>query len=165
MPRVLLLAILGALLLVPTTGASASKAHVRGTVSAKRQAAHLVKVKAARRLFALRVPGSLAGIQVGEKVELRGSTLRSDGRRSDVLASGVSVAGSQPLAPIQGPTASGSTSDDENGAQADDDNDEDNSGPSASADNEDDSSGPSASDDSNDHTGPGSGDDDGGSDD
>src|SRR5512139_156630 len=109
MPRVLLLAILGALLLVPATGASTSRMHVRGTVGAKSQARHLVSVKAARQLFSLRVPGSLARIRVGEKVELSGSTLRSDGRRSEVIANGVSVAGSQPLAAPEAPTASDDT--------------------------------------------------------
>lgn len=114
MPRALLIALLIALLLVPATVASGSSARLRGTVAAKSQAAHLVSVKASRRVFSLRVPGSLAAIRVGERVELRGSTLRAQRRRSRVLARGVSIVSSQYLtAKPASQTSSTSADDDE----------------------------------------------------
>lgn len=172
MPRLLLVASLVALLLVPTTGASPSRMHVRGTVGSKSQAAHLVSVRATRNLFALRVPGSVSRIRVGEHVELRGSTLRSAGRGSSLLATGVTVVRTTPLATPQTPTASGGQGEDEQPeAQAADDDDI--TGPSANDDQSEDATGPSDSDGQDDdngvpgvtgsqdgnHGGPGSGDD------
>jgi hypothetical protein len=97
LPRVLLISLLALLLLVPATAEGSSKAPLRGTVAAKNPAAHLVSVKASRQAFSLRVPGSLSSIRLGQRVELRGSTLRAQGRRSTVLAQGVTITSSQPL--------------------------------------------------------------------
>lgn len=97
MPRVLLISLFALLLLLPATASGSSGARLKGTVSAKSPSAHLVAVKASRQLFSLRVPGSLAAIRTGQRVELRGSTLRSSSRGSRVLATGVSVASSRPL--------------------------------------------------------------------
>lgn len=174
MPRLLLLASLVALLLVPTTGASPSRMHVRGTVGSKSQAAHLVSVRATRNLFALRIPGSVSRIRVGEHVELRGSTLRSAGQGSSLLATGVTVVRTTPLATPQPTTASDGQGEDEQPEAQAADND-DTTGPSANDDQSEDTTGPSASDDQDDdnsvpgvtgshdgnHGGPGSGDDDG----
>lgn len=93
----LLVALLALLLLVPATAEGSSKVRLRGTVAATDAAAHLVSVRASRQLFSLRVPGSLAGIRAGQRVELRGSTLRAHGRGSRVLARGVTITSSQPL--------------------------------------------------------------------
>ena len=98
MPRVLLSSLFIALLLVPATSAGGSRVHLRGTVAAKSQAAHLVAVNASRQAFSLRVPGSLADIRVGVRVELRGSILRARRHGSRVLARGVSIVSSQPQA-------------------------------------------------------------------
>lgn len=111
MPRLLVIALLTALLLVPATAEGKSNVRLRGTVVAKDAAAHLVSVKASRQLFSLRVPGSASAIRTGQRVELRGSTLRAHGHGSRVLARGVSIVASQPL--------SGSSS-----SQASDDDDD-----------------------------------------
>jgi len=67
---------------------------VTGTVARKSVPTHLVTVRATRRAVALRVPGSLAALRVGQRVELRGSTLRSTpGAR--VLGRNVTVVRSQ----------------------------------------------------------------------
>lgn len=97
MPRTLLISLLTLLLLVPATAEGSSSVRLRGTVTAKDTGAHLVSVKSTRQLFSLRVPGSLAKIRSGQRVELRGATLRAHGHGSRVLASGVTVASSQPL--------------------------------------------------------------------
>lgn len=97
MPRVLLSSLLALLLLVPATADGSSGVRLRGTVTAKTPSAHLVAVKASRQLFSLRVPGTLAAIRAGLRVELRGSTLRARSGGSRVLATGVTVASSRPL--------------------------------------------------------------------
>ena len=112
MPRVLLSSLLIALLLVPATSAGGSRVHLRGTVAAKSKAAHLVAVNASRQAFSLRVPGSLADIRVGERVELRGSILRARRRGSRVLARGVSIVSSQPLASKPSAQTSSTTDED-----------------------------------------------------
>lgn len=86
------------LLLVPATAQGDSSLRVRGTVALVDSTAHLVTVHAARQAVALRVPGSLAAIRVGQRVELRGSTLRARGQGSRVLARNVTIAASSPLA-------------------------------------------------------------------
>jgi hypothetical protein len=63
-----------------------------------------------RTRFSLRVPGSLGSIRLGERVELRGSTLRSDDGRALVLARGVSVLAAQPIPSAKTP---GSSEDDD----------------------------------------------------
>jgi hypothetical protein len=97
LPRVLLISLLALLLLVPATAEGSSGVRLRGTVAAKDAAAHLVSVKSTRTAFALRVRGSLSAIRIGQRVELRGSTLRVHGRGSRVLARDVTIASSQSL--------------------------------------------------------------------
>jgi hypothetical protein len=86
------------LLLIPATAHGDSGVRVRGTVALKDTANQVVTVRAARLAVALRVPGSMAAIRVGQRVELRGSTLRRKGNGSLVLARNVTIASSQPLA-------------------------------------------------------------------
>jgi hypothetical protein len=106
LPRILLISLLALLLLVPATAEGSSSVRLRGTVTAKDTGAHLVSVKSTRQLFSLRVPGSLAKIRSGQRVELRGTTLRAHGQGSRVLASGVTVASSQPLQAAPAPKPS-----------------------------------------------------------
>ena len=82
------------LFLVPAVAQGDSAARMNGTVARKSVPTHLVTVRGTRRAVALRVPGSLAAIRVGQRVELRGSTLRSTpGAR--VLGRNVTVVRSQ----------------------------------------------------------------------
>ena len=105
-PRFLLLvALAAALLLVPATAQGHSGVRLRGVVALKDTANNLVTVRASRQAFALRVPGSLAAIRVGQRVELRGSTLRAHGNGSRVLARNVSIVSSQPLSSPASPGA------------------------------------------------------------
>jgi hypothetical protein len=106
MPRVLVISLLALLLLVPATAEGSSSVRLRGTVATKDPAAHLVSVKASRQAFSLRVPGSLAQIRAGQRVELRGSILRAQGHGSRVLAQGVSILSSTRLSSNQAPKAS-----------------------------------------------------------
>ena len=76
---------------------SDSSTRVRGVVALKDPASRLVTLRAKRQAVALRVPGSMSAIRVGQRVELRGSTLRSRGNGSRVLARNVTVASSGPL--------------------------------------------------------------------
>ena len=97
MPRIVLGGLAAAMLfLVPAVAQGDSAARVNGTVALKSAPTHLVTVRATRSAVALRVPGSLAAIRVGQKVELRGSTLRSTpGAR--VLGRNVRIVRSQAL--------------------------------------------------------------------
>jgi hypothetical protein len=115
MPRVLLISLLALLFLVPATADGSSGVRIRGTVTAQSPSAHLVAVKASRQLFSLRVPGKLAAIRAGQRVELRGSTLRASSGGSRVLATGVTVASSRPLstASPSSPASDDDTEDDE----------------------------------------------------
>ena len=113
MPRVFLIPLLALLLLVPATAEGSSSVRLRGTVTAKNATSHLVSVKAARQAFSLRVPGTLVAIHRGQRVELRGSTLRAQGRGSDVLARGVSLVSSQPLSATASPQSSSAGLDDD----------------------------------------------------
>jgi hypothetical protein len=113
MPRVLLFALLTALLLVPATAARNAGVHVGGTVTAKDPAAHLVAVNASRKAFALRVSGSLAAIRLGQRVVLRGSTLRAQRRGSRVLARGVSIVSARPLSSDSSAQTAAKADDDE----------------------------------------------------
>lgn len=97
MPRFLLAALAAVLLLAPTTADGHSGLRLRGTVALKSEANDLVTVRAQRNAFALRVPGSLERIRIGQRVELRGSTLRARGNGSRVLARNVSIVSFQPL--------------------------------------------------------------------
>ncbi len=105
MPRFLLLALTLALLLVPATAQGQSSLRLQGTVALKSQANDLVTVRTHRQAVALRVPGSMSLIRVGQRVELRGSTLRARGHGSRVLARNVSIASSQPLSTSSSPRA------------------------------------------------------------
>ena len=99
MPRIVLAA-LAALLLVASAGAtgaaadSSARAKLRGTVAQTLPANELVRVDTRRMAHILRVSGSQARIHVGQRVELRGTTLREHGNGSRVLARGVVIAGS-----------------------------------------------------------------------
>jgi hypothetical protein len=86
------------LLLIPGTAQGDSAARVRGTVAFKDSPNHVVTVRSARNAVGLSVPGSLALIRVGQRVELRGSTLRQKGNGSRILARHVTIASSRPLA-------------------------------------------------------------------
>lgn len=99
MRRSLLAALAAALLLLPAAADAHSGVRVRGTVTAKHDAEGLITVSSHRLDHVLRVPGSLARIRIGRRVELRGTTLRVRGNGSRVLARGVSIVRSEPRAP------------------------------------------------------------------
>jgi hypothetical protein len=105
MPRFLLAALAATLLILPATAEGKSSPRVQGTIATKNEASSLVTVKAARQAFALRVPGSLSAIRVGQRVELRGSTLRARGDGARVLARNVSIVSSQTLSTSSPPRA------------------------------------------------------------
>lgn len=86
---------------------------LQGTVALKSQANNLVTVRTQRQAVALRVPGSMSLIRVGQRVELRGSMLRARGHGSRVLARNVSIASSQPLSPSSSPRADDDEPDDD----------------------------------------------------
>jgi hypothetical protein len=86
-----------ALLAASAAARSDSSTRIRGTVAVKDAASHVVTLRTARKAVGLRVPGSLAAIRVGQRVELRGSTLRTRGNGSRVLARNVTIASSAQL--------------------------------------------------------------------
>jgi hypothetical protein len=92
MPRFLLTALAALLLLLPATASGSSSAKLRGTVAAKFPANGLIRVESRPLAHILRVPGSQARIRVGQRVELRGTTLRQRGRSARILARNVVVA-------------------------------------------------------------------------
>jgi hypothetical protein len=108
MPRILLVVFAVALIVLPATAEGQSSTRLRGTVALKSEANQLVTVKTKRQAVALRVPGSMSRIRVGQRVELRGSTLRAHGHGSRVLARNVSIVSSQSL-----PMSSSPRSDDD----------------------------------------------------
>lgn len=97
MPRFLFLVLLAALLVVPATAEGQSSLRLRGTVALKDEANDLVALRTSRSAVALRVPGSMSRIRVGQRVELRGSTLRARSNGSRILARNVSIASTRPL--------------------------------------------------------------------
>ncbi len=103
MPRIVLAALAALILILPATAEGQSGLRLRGTVALKAPSKGLVTVRAQQRAVVLRVPGSLARIRIGQRVELRGSTLRSHGNGSRVLARNVSIVRSQPLAQAGSP--------------------------------------------------------------
>ena len=105
MPRFLLAVLAAALLILPATAEGQSGLRLRGTVAFKSQANDLVTVRTQRHAVALRVPGSMSLIRVGQRVEVRGSTLRARGNGSRVLARNVSIVSSQPLSTSSSPRA------------------------------------------------------------
>jgi hypothetical protein len=74
----------------------------------KSEANDLVTIRTQRKAVALRVSGSMSRIRIGQRVELRGSTLRAHGHGSRVLARNVSIVSSQSL-----PMSSSPRSDDD----------------------------------------------------
>ena len=98
MTRSAIAAFAALVLLAPATatgaGEDSSRVNVRGTVAQTLPANHLLRVDSSRIAHILRVPGSQSRIHVGQRVELRGTTLRARGNSSQVLARGVVVAGS-----------------------------------------------------------------------
>lgn len=105
MPRFLLVVLAAVLLVLPATAEGQSTSRLRGTVVLKSQANDLVTVRTKRQAVALRVPGSMSLIRIGQRIELRGSTLRAQGHRSRVLAHNVSIVSSQPLSTSSSPQA------------------------------------------------------------
>ncbi|MDH4103729.1 MAG: hypothetical protein OEW52_09725 [Thermoleophilia bacterium] len=105
MPRFLLAVLAAVLLVLPATAEGQSTSRLRGTVALKSQANDLVTVRTKRQAVALRVPGSMSLIRIGQRIELRGSTLRAQGHRSRVLAHNVSIVSSQPLSTSSSPRA------------------------------------------------------------
>lgn len=98
MPRIIvLLALLAGLLLLPTAAEGHSGVRLRGTVTLKDEPSSLVTLRTQRQAVALRVPGSMARIRVGQRVELRGATLRARRNGSGILARNVSIASTRPL--------------------------------------------------------------------
>jgi hypothetical protein len=87
---------------------------LRGTVAQTLPANNLVRVDTSRVAHILRVPGSQARIHVGQRVVLRGTTLRERGNGSRVLARAVVVAGSavKGSSSIAGTSSGGSRSND-----------------------------------------------------
>jgi hypothetical protein len=98
----LLVSLAALLLLIPATAAPSSGAKLRGTVAAKFPDNGLIRVDSRRTASILRVPGSQARIQTGQRVELRGATLRQRGHGSRVLARNVTVVRSVALRPTSG---------------------------------------------------------------
>jgi hypothetical protein len=79
------------LLVVPATGASSSRAKISGKVAAFSATTGLMKVDSRRFAHILRLPATHARIRVGQRVDLRGTTLRQHGRGSSVIARNVQV--------------------------------------------------------------------------
>ena len=99
MPRIILLALAAALLLLPATADGHSGVRLQGIVTAEDAARSFVTVSSARRDHVLRVaPSSLDRIRVGMRVELWGTTLRQHGNGSRVLSRGVILVRSDPHA-------------------------------------------------------------------
>lgn len=105
MPRFLLVGLAALLLILPATAEGHSGPRLRGTVALKSETNDLVTVRTPQRAVGLRVPGSLSLIRVGQRVELRGSTLRARGNGSRVLARNVSIVSSRPLSSSSPPTS------------------------------------------------------------
>jgi hypothetical protein len=95
MNRVLLIALAATLLVLPASAYARSDLRLRGTVTATNTADKLVTVTSSRLVHVLRVPGSVADIRVGQRVELRGTTLRARGNGSRVLARDVLIVRSE----------------------------------------------------------------------
>lgn len=95
MHRLLLLAIAASVLLLPASAQAELGLKLRGTVTEKNSASGLVTIASTRLEHVLEVPGSLAAIRIGQRVELRNTTLRRHGKGSRVLAHGVSIVGAR----------------------------------------------------------------------
>lgn len=110
---VLALAATAVLALLAVSASAHSSVRVRGTVALKDPASRVVTVRTARLAVGLHVPGSLDAIRVGQRVELRGTTLRSHGNGSRVLARNVTIASSAPLSAPKPPDRDDDVDDDE----------------------------------------------------
>lgn len=95
MNRALLIALAATLLVLPASAYADSDLRLRGTVTATNAAEKHITVTSTRLVHVLSVPGSLADIRVGQRVELRGTTLRAQGNGSRVLARGVLIVRSE----------------------------------------------------------------------
>jgi hypothetical protein len=95
MNRFLLIALAAALVALPASAYGRSDLRLRGTVTATSPSEPQVTVTSSELVHFLRVPGSLADIRVGQRVELRGTTLREKGNGSRVLARGVLIVRSE----------------------------------------------------------------------
>jgi hypothetical protein len=95
MKRVLLVALAATLLVLPVTAQAHAKVRVRGTVTAMNTAEKTLTVTTTRLVHTLRVPGTLAAVRIGQRVELRGTTLRARGNGSRVLARDVLIVRSE----------------------------------------------------------------------
>lgn len=114
MPRFLLAVLAAGLLVLPATAEGQSTSRLRGTVALKNQANDLVTVRTKRQAVALRARGSMSLIRIGQRIELRGSTLRAQEHGSRVLARNVSIVSSQALASqASSSTPNGEDDDDE----------------------------------------------------
>jgi hypothetical protein len=101
MPRIVPGVLAAAILfLLPAVAQGDSGIRMHGAVASKSGTTHLVSVRSLRQIAALRVPGSLSAIHVGQRVELRGSTLRASSH-SRVLARNVIVVRTQTLTSSQ----------------------------------------------------------------
>jgi len=102
MPRIVPGVLAAAILfLLPAVALGDSGIRMHGAVASKSGTTHLVSVRSLRQIAALRVPGSLSAIHVGQRVELRGSTLRASARHSRLLARNVTVVRTQTLTSSQ----------------------------------------------------------------
>lgn len=98
MPRILIfLSVITGLLVLPVAAEGHSGTRIRGTVALKDEPSHVVTLRTQRQAVGLRVPGSMARIRVGQRVELRRTTLRARGNGSRVLARNVSIASTTPF--------------------------------------------------------------------
>jgi hypothetical protein len=91
MRRLLIAALAVGVLSLTTAAQGGSGLKLRGTVTDKDSGSGLVTVVSTRLEHVLDVPGSLAAISVGQRVTLRGTTLRQHGKRSRVLARDVLI--------------------------------------------------------------------------
>jgi hypothetical protein len=91
MRRLLIAALAGGLLLLPSAAQGGSGLKLQGTVTEKNTTAGLVTVASTKLEHVLDVRGSLTAIRVGQRVELRDTTLRRHGNGSRVLARGVLI--------------------------------------------------------------------------
>jgi hypothetical protein len=99
MKRVLLLALAATLLMLPVAAQGHSKLRLRGTVTAVNTAEKTLAVTSSRFVHTLRVTGTLAAVRIGQRAELRGTTLRARGNGSRVLARGVLIVRTEPRTP------------------------------------------------------------------
>jgi hypothetical protein len=91
MRRLLTAAVAATMLLLPAAAQGGSGLKLRGTVIDENGTSGLVTVASKRLQHVLDVPGSLSAIRVGQRVELRNTTLRMRGEGARVLARGVAI--------------------------------------------------------------------------